>query len=657
MTKRLTTLYTIFSLLVALLINIPLLHSQSDATWTFPISDKSFAFSQDEWGNIVITENGKVTCLKPDTGENMWSVTNGSKDVQMHKVDGTQLAILDGENMQLVDLLSGEVYLEDKGSSISYQKHEAFFNKNKLLVNYKKDDESMIAVVDLKNYDQSVITPMESKGGLFSGDLRLPSSKGTIFKNKKILSCLNSSGDISEYDSGEKSMNIIGGTESGIATLVIKYKTFRGVDMGTCEIVWEHQADKQPRYYVNDDKKVLLLQKKKTIHALDMESGETLYTIETDKAMVAKPFFIDNHMYFPHGSTFKKFDVRTGEKIKEVKYNDVVKSMQWIDDSYFVYFSNGKNKIDLETMNLSFDKALGAGTTVWEETKGNLHYYLTAGEGKYILFCYENDSKRLWTQGIDGLQFKDAFLTANGVVVATEKEFEHILDADGSEEWDYKSKFNFASFTHPNGKRHYGIVSSYSFYIDHETAKLQALPKFKLKDFDANEGQSHIFVNEDSYIMKSGNNFYVRGLEGEEILTKNYKRHSNASRWMKLASAASQVGAVATGNTQEILKVTDGNGQVLHEGSMYDNGAFTRSMDSARERTANSSDLNLPFVFTKNDKKKKVFLFIDPITGEEYKSVEVREENPEFTVDTYEGILFYKNSKSDRLEAHMLDDK
>jgi len=154
--------------------------------------------------------------------------------------------------------------------------------------------------------------------------------------------------------------------------------------------------------------------------------------------------------------------------------------------------------------------------------------------------------------------------------------------------------------------------------------------------------------------MKSGNNFYIRDLDGKEILTKHYKAHSNASKWAKLASVATTASAVATGNTSEVVKVTDGSGRVVHQGALYDDGSYIRALQKSRERIANSSDLKLPFVFTKNDKKKKVFIFLDPMTGEEYKSIEIKENEPSYMVDTYEGILFYKNSKSKMLEAHGL---
>ena len=185
----------------------------------------------------------------------------------------------------------------------------------------------------------------------------------------------------------------------------------------------------------------------------------------------------------------------------------------------------------------------------------------------------------------------------------------------GDEYWDYKSKFNLSISPNQDKSRYYGIVDSYSFHIDAETGEFKPLPKFKLKDFDVNTLQSHILVHDETYIMKSGNNFYIRGLEGEEILTKHYKAHSNASKWAKVGNFAASAGSVATGNAAELVKVTDGAGNVVYEGSMYNQGKYARNLDAARRRTANASDLNLPFVFTKLEKKKKVFLFLDPTTG------------------------------------------
>ena len=155
--------------------------------------------------------------------------------------------------------------------------------------------------------------------------------------------------------------------------------------------------------------------------------------------------------------------------------------------------------------------------------------------------------------------------------------------------------------------------------------------------------------------MKSGNNFHIRDLDGNEILTKFYKPHSNTSKLLGFAAAAAQVGAVATGNAQEIVQVSDGEtGEVLHQGSLFESDKYGREMADARRRIANSSDLKLPFVFTRNDQKQKLFIFLDPNTGEEFKSIEIREEEPAYSMDTYDGILFYVNKKSDRFEAHTL---
>jgi len=597
----------------------------------------------------------KVLSLNPKTGESNWSLDGGTEKVKIHRVEETPLIIVEGEKIKLVDILTGEVYLEDGGGPITYKGNQVFPTKDKIIIDYAKDSEPMVAIVDLNDYANSVIAQMRTKGGLLSGNLRMPSSKGTVFKNKKILTCLNNEGVTSDYNSDEKSMNIIGGSSSGIATLVIKYKTFRGVDMSTCEVVWEHKSDKQPRYYVDESNNVLILARRKSFEAIDMETGELLYTYAPDKGIGVAPYFIDGHMYYPKGSTLRKFDVRTGDILLEKEYNSFIEDFKWMEGDNYLVTTKSTNRINLETLETSFDKGFSGGSIVWKEKKDNLYYYLISGLESNTLYCYENDKTRLWSNKVEGAIFKDAFLTDKGVVVATEKEFEHINDSDGKEEWDYKSTYNFAVSPHPDGGRYYGIVSSYSFHIDTKTGEFQALPKFKLKDFTASEGQSHILVSNDSYIMKSGNNFYIRGLEGEEILTKHYKRHSNASKWAKLASVATTAGAVATGNAAEVVQVSDGAGNVVHQGSLYDSGRFGRELDDARRRIANSSDLNLPFVFTKNEKKKKVFLFLDPVTGEEYKSIEVREDEPLFLVDQYDGIMFYKNKKADRLEAHMLN--
>jgi len=631
-----------------------ILKAQNAATWTLPVNHKSFDFYQDDLGNLIITEQGTISSINPKTGEAQWSLKAGDK-VRSTAVEGTPLLILEGEKLRILDSNTGEVYFEQEGEKVSYKSHEVYPSKGKMILDYSQDGKPMVGLIDLLDFKNSVISQIKTKGGLFSGDLRLPSKSGAIFKNKKILTCLSTSGTISEYESPKKSTEILGGTQSGIATIVVKYKNFKGIDMSTCEVVWEFTADKQPFYSIGESDKVIVLTRKKTLQALDMETGELLYTLETDKRLGEKGFFHGGFLYYPTGSILNKYDARTGKLISQTDVDGYVNQMQFAGDRGIFMNQSGYNKIDLSTFDVQFDKSIKESNIVWQKNISNYYYYITAKEDGFAVYCYEDDKTQLWSKKLDGTNFKDAFITDIGLVAATDKQFTLFQNDDGDDLWKYKSKMNFAVSPNTDQSRFYGIVDDYSFYIDTKTGKLKPMPKFKLKDFNPKEQKSHVMVHNNSYIMKSGNNFYIRGMEGEEVLTKHYKKHSNASRWAKLGAVATKVGAVAVGGIGEISQVTDSQGNVVHQGSMYgDNNQYGRALENSRKRIANSSDLNLPFVFTKNDNKKKVFIFLDPLTGDEYKSIEIREEKPEYKVDTVDGILFYLNKKEKRLEAHML---
>ncbi len=300
------------------------------------------------------------------------------------------------------------------------------------------------------------------------------------------------------------------------------------------------------------------------------------------------------------------------------------------------------------------------GEDLWEKapkTKGYVQHFYVMDDG--ILFGIQSgginkisfDGNTLFKKPLKtGSNILTMAETPQGLIYITSEDANIVNLETGDQVWKKPLKYKRASsinstYDAKNG-RYLISADEDLFAIDENTGDVVTLAESK---FDGKEDPTGVEVRDNGILLTSDQNMMMLGWDGSQNWHE-YKRAPGKSAFgaiiagaIMVASAAASASANAQANSQRNVL-----GQYTYEGARYKNQANAMSNISSasaaemlKRFNATSATENAQFILTKLDEGVGL-VKLNKDTGAVEKEIILKDKKPEYQVDDWGGILYYK---------------
>lgn len=413
----------------------------------------------------------------------------------------------------------------------------------------------------------------------------------------------------------------------------------------------------------------LLIPTNKGILAKKALTGETLWQNETDDVNWMVTNENENEIYSfeavnqGKNTRIHKFGVNGQELWKDDhKVKGQVVNFEILPSGIAVVSNTsdgGSNSVfsPKNESNIAFLSAT-TGEDLWDKapkTKGYVQHFYVMEDG--ILFgIYQGginkvsfDGQTLFKKPLKtGENILTMAHTPQGLIYITSEDANIVDLKTGGQVWDKPLKYKRAdaiSSTFDANKDRYLISADNTLYaVDKSTGKVSELADSK---FDGKEAPSHIEVRNSNILLTSEQNMMMLDQDGKNVWHEYYRAPGKSAMGAILAgvtAVASAAGSMAAANSSLQNRLAGYDSQADRESELAGglaaaSGASISEMLKRFKATAATE--NHQFVLTKLDDGVGL-VKLNKDTGVMEKEIILKDKKPEYIVDDFAGILYYK---------------
>lgn len=644
------------NILFLLLLFINSSTSAQTELWNLKVSKDGF-MSQLEDGKIFIKDKNKISLVDNLTGELEWeNKVKTEKDPRF--LDGVPFMYFEGKNFALIDASSGDMIDQSEEKTEVLNVHYEW-DKGRIIMELDRDKKLRILNLDLndisKSWNTEVGKVQKSMFGLAKrGTENAPSlaKDGTmVLADKKFVSFLSADGVVKERIEFKKDIKKEGYNSENDILYVLEDKKklhFIDVNSGKTNATVELKEKDLQLEVLDGGAAVAVVQKKECL-LFDSVTGEEKARYKGKEEI--KDVLLDEETgkyYLLSKKLVAELNTSEGTLIKQAELDHGFTDLKSVDGKVFLSGRGKANELDLAQFKQRYAKS---------PTIPPVHSFIEL-DGDYTLLTYQTvrsfsvtvldtNGEKVWDQEYVTITTPTIDIIKDGVLIIDDKGAKYLSIKTGKSKWKKGIKsgpaFAYAFDRASEELIFYGDKKVH--VMDTKTGRLKtSQEKFKFKDFDYETQTPQVLAVGDNVFLKGSNSIYVTDRNGKLIHEKHYKKSDNTSGLLKWANAAVTVAAIGSGNADKVITVYS-DGQQIHKGGMVDGlndtWAYANNAAAARQAKQNKSSNAYPYVFTKLTSGKRGIILIDPETGEERFELKMDESSPNYIVDDVDGIVFY----------------
>ncbi len=661
-------------LIFSALLTLPfMLQAQDIADWSLEGMHKKMWMTQLETGKVIVQNENNLMQVDNETGNVEWELEDLENFNDPILLDNVAYIYQEGKSFHLINADNGEI-LVSKSEKTKVDHIHYYMDLGYVLMELTADKADDVLVLDLREKKAEVfrLSDKKDKPGMFSLKALFSSGPEKPFINedntvalirKKDLYVMSvATGEVKGKVSFEKDV-ILSDYNYDEDILYIKEdkKHLYGVSLGNAEQLWKIEHKDDIDVYGLNGGAQLMLEEKKKLHFINGKDGSSIVTHDLND----KPRFIEfyeDKIYVGDKKILKIIDPSSAQIVNETAFKNDLNGLRFMGEQTYIYIGNKVNEINLNDMSLKYSKGLEIGRVDYVYPTDDHMVFIGNAYGSIKAVAIDPSGEKVWDNSWNSEGKWSADKTGAGLMIVTSEKIDHIDLKNGKSTWkndiskkescvlDYNEELNKLAIL--NEKRPY--------IVDMGTGEIKKGEKeLEFKDFKFEEQTPKLLYLKEGVFAKGSNSISLVGNDASILYKKHYKKSNNSGGLMKLAVLATQVGAAATGNADEIVTVYSG-GEKVHQGALVEGSndawASADQMNERRRRLANAGSLNLPFVFTKLENKQRGFVFIDPASGEHIREIEHDDKEPNYIVDATDRLLILHDKKSGKLLGYKIDE-
>lgn len=313
------------------------------------------------------------------------------------------------------------------------------------------------------------------------------------------------------------------------------------------------------------------------------------------------------------------------------------------------------------------------GTDLWEKapkTKGYVQHFYIVDDG--ILFGIGSgginkisfDGNVLFKKPLNtGENIHTMALTPQGLIYITDEDANIISLQTGESIWNkpikYKKAKEVASTYDPKNKQYLISTGDEVISISEQTGDISTFATYK---FDEKEAPNSFQAREGGLLLTSSQNLMMLGYDGKQLFHA-YHKSPGQGTFMKIATGTLAVASMAMASAAAYqggrYGTYAGSNQLNSYGQqmkVYQDGFANIASASFSEMTkrfrATAATENAQFILTQLDGGVGL-IKVNKDTGKADKEIVLRDKKPDYRVDEYGGVLYYK-SKNNEISAFKL---
>lgn len=409
----------------------------------------------------------------------------------------------------------------------------------------------------------------------------------------------------------------------------------------------------------------LIIPRKKGVDAINLSSGNTLWTADVKNVSFvnAKEDAIYAYQSNNNGKNTTAYKINSNGKLVWKEGNKLkgkVRQAEYLPEGIAILTDiagkNPQSKIYFLDSN--------SGDDLWKKapkTKGVISHFYTEDDG--IIFGVASgginkikfDGTPLWRKPLKtGPSISTLAKTEKGILYVTAKDADMVDEKTGEsifgKKLKYKQSKSVASTFDETNKRYLLSCSNGLYSIDGNSGKYEVIANPK---FDGKESPTSIEMRDGNILLSSSQNMMLLDSNGKEIYHQYYKSPSNSMFGKIMAGALAVTSmAMAASSAYRAGANSNGMGRYNSYGSQMNNYSqgFSKIASASfgamsKRFKASAQTRNDKFILTKL-KSGVGLVKIDKESGKTLKEILLKDKKPTYKVDEVERVLYYKANKS-----------
>ncbi|WP_370176569.1 outer membrane protein assembly factor BamB family protein [Leeuwenhoekiella palythoae] len=577
-------------------------------------------------GTLVVCTNDGLVGIKPGSNELVFNFTDyGSvKPEEVHYIPNSPYLMVDQNGVGGIKALSG---FSSKKAVIDYISGEVIFST-------EKNDWKTIQTADVIMPESKLVISGFQKGG---GQAESVTPKIAVYD--LVTGELDYSFFLVKPGKTTMKFFAVSGTP-----LLLKDKLLVPTTQGiyaktkTGETLWENKVKGVDWMVTNEDES--------DIYAIEMNDAKTntqVYKIGTNGAEIWKDApkvqgVVSNFQILPQGLIVVSDKDTSGKSILAGRSESKIN---------FLSASTGE---DL------WDKA--------PKTKGFVQHFYVMDDG--VLFgIHEGGINKVSFDGTPlfkkplktGEDIKLMAETPNGLIYITSEDANIVDLKTGDQVWEkplkYKSANSVTSAFDAKNNRYLINADDELFAIDAESSEISTLAKVK---FEEKENPNTLTVREDGIYLGSDQNMALLDFDGDTQY-HTYLKSPGRSTFGKIVGGVTAVATTALTMTSAMTAGANMRSHAVNTNNLRNYNEYGREAKRAQDMFAGMADAsfeylstrfkataatkNAQFILTKLDDGTGLAK-VSKANGEIEKEIVLKDKKPEYKVDDYGGVLYYK---------------
>lgn len=622
--------------------------------WSLDVAKDAF-ISQLEDGKLLVKDGSQITNINHKTGEILWQKKIATKS-DPEFLDPLPLMLFEGKPYAIIDATNG--YIIDQSARKTTVLDTSFFwNEGRMVLELNQDDQLRILNINLKNPTKSwntIVGPVQKRSlGTKARASKMPpyltKDGALIIVDEKYVSVLNKEGNVVKRLEFNKKITREGfNVENNILYLLEDKKKLHFIDIESGSQFFKKVEDKDIHLKVLGNGSSIAIVQEEELQILNAITGElnasSSFTKEINSTYLDK---LTGKLLLITDIELAEINPATAEVVNRAFYGKSIKEIYSVFGKTIVRGHNWMSPIDIYTLRLEYAILPDISRPSDYVEMGDLTGYIYNNEFSYRFYVVDKRGNVLWKKSFTSLNPPSIDVIGDGVLMFYDNDIKYLSAFDGKSIWhddvNIDNSFTYGVDDETNDMFMYSKKRLYKFDYSNGTLS-KSQDKFKFKDFDYELQQPQLFVMKDAIFLKGSNTIFVLNKDGTLKHSKSYKRIGTGSTILELAGLIVTAVAIGTGNGDEIISVYTSNGD-FYEGSLVApldaTWDIAQQMKYERRIKQNRSSTVFPYVFTKLESGKTGFIFLNPSTGAERFSITLDEKNPTYIVDDVDGLLFH----------------
>ncbi|MEE9407317.1 MAG: PQQ-binding-like beta-propeller repeat protein [Polaribacter sp.] len=409
----------------------------------------------------------------------------------------------------------------------------------------------------------------------------------------------------------------------------------------------------------------LIIPRKKGVDAIDLSSGNTLWTADVKNVSFvnAKEDAIYAYQSNNNGKNTTAYKINSSGKLVWKEGNKLkgkVRQAEYLPEGIAVLTDIASKSPQSKIYFLDSN----SGNDLWKKapkTKGVVSHFFTEDDG--IIFGVASgginkikfDGTPLWKKPLKtGPSISTLAKTEKGILYITTKDADIVNEKTGEsifgKKLKYKQSKSVASTFDEKNKRYLLSCSNGLYSIDGNSGKYEVIANPK---FNGKESPTSIEMRDGNILLSSSQNMMLLDANGKEIYHEFYKSPSN-SMFGKIMAGALAVTSMAMAvssaysagaNKSSMGRYNSYGSQMNNYSKGFSKIASASFSAMSKRYKASAQTRNDKFILTKL-KSGVGLVKIDKESGKKIKEILLKNKKPTYKVDEVERILYYKANKS-----------